>query len=263
MVAGELKRWHLTMKRRPLPAVTGAVALALLFFLIAWPWPALPGHGPLFVGQPRVTSVLVAFWIAAFTATGACAAQFATETRLGLLEPWFLGARPVVRLLEMRALARLVPGSLFGGGLVVASCACTGWRPSAAALMSVLVCLGACEVTTLGLILALIGAGLMMKRTRLLLWPVNVLALWAFLGVPAHFPEPEGLALLLPYASASSALRRAIECDAISPGRWALAWAVGYGCLVGGRRMLEAGAIACRRTGRLRACRTSTSGDPA
>ena len=126
-----------------------------------------------------------------------------------------------------------------------------------------LVCLGACDVTTLGLALAWIGAGLMTKRARWLMWPVNVLTLWAFLGSPGLFPEPDGLALALPYASASSALRQAIEHDTISPGRWALAWAVACGCLAAGRRMLEAGAISCRRTGRLRALRTSTLGDPA
>jgi hypothetical protein len=249
MVTAELRRLRILARRYPLETGSGIVVLLLMFLLFAYLGQAMSGRWAPFVGGPRVLAVLYAFWIAASSAMGSCAAQITTEAGLGLLEPLFLGTQPVTRVLEMRALAHLVQGTFFGAILVVAFCLGTRWLPSAAVLVSILVCLGACLVTTLGIALALSGVALMLKRTGPVLMPVNALTMWCLVGGPSALPAPSGLGLALPYASASSALRLVVEHDTISPLRWALAWAVAAACLFLGRRVLATCAMACRRSG--------------
>lgn len=249
MVAGELRRLQILARRYPLEAASGVVVLLSMFLLFAYLGEAMSGRWAPFVGGPRVLAVLYALWVAASSAMGSSVAQITTEAGLGLLEPLFTDGQPVTRVLEMRAVAHLVQGTVFAAILLVAFCGGTGWLPSPVVLLSFLVCLGACHVTTLGIALALSGVALLAKRTGPVLLPVNALTMWCLVGGPAVLPAPSGLGLALPYASASSALRLAVEHDAISPTRWALAWLVAAICLFVGRRVLAASAMACRRSG--------------
>jgi hypothetical protein len=249
MVNGELQRLLLLARRYPLEAGSGVLVLLFMFLVFAYLGQAMSGRWSPFVGGPRVLAVLYAFWIAASSAMGSSVSQITTEAALGLVEPLFLGTQPVTRVLEMRAIAQLVQGTLFGAALMAAFCLGTGWLPSPAVFVSVLVCLGACHVTTLGIALALSGVALTLKRVGPVLMPVNVLTMWAVIGGPSSIPAPSGLGLALPYASASSALRIAVEHDTISPLRWGLAWIVAVTCLYAGRRVLDACTVACRRSG--------------
>jgi hypothetical protein len=250
VLRGEIERLRLLLLRYALEAVASLVMFGGMFLVFAYLGSVMQGRLSPFDGDPRVLAVLYGVWMIVSTAAGGCTSQLGADAATGVLEGLFLTATPVVRILEMRALAHALHGIAMAAILLAAFCLGTGWLPSPAVVATLLACVAACTLTGLGLALALSGAALLSKRVGAMLIPINFLCMLAVMGGPARtLADPFDAAAALPFVAAAAALRQVLRDDTFAPGMLATAVLGALPCYLIGRGVLVRCIRACRRRG--------------
>jgi hypothetical protein len=250
LLRAEIERIRLHLARYPLEAAAGLLLFAFMFLVFAALGTVMDGRLSPFGRSPRVIAVLYGLWMIASTTIAGGPAQLAADAAIGVLEPLFLAAAPVTRILQVRALAHALHGLASSAVLLAVYCAATRWWPSAAVGAALAAGVAGCVLTSLGLAMALSGAALRFKRVGVLLLPVNFLCMLAVMAGPAQDAAAHASwTLALPFVAGSAALRIALEQGRPAPGLMALALLSALPVWLAGRAILARSAIACRRAG--------------
>jgi hypothetical protein len=253
LLCAEVERLRLLLARYALEAGASVVLFACMFLVFSWLGTVVDGRLAPFGGPPRVLAVLYVAWVLVSTTAGGSTSQLCTDAQIGMLESLFLGAAPVVRILEMRALAQALQGAAMGALLLLAFCLGTCWLPSFTVLATCVAAFAGCVVTAVGLALALAGATLLSKRVGALMMPINFLCMLALMGGPARAAEPLAWSAALPFVADAAALRQAVAHDVFASGTIAIALLGALPWYLVGRLVLACCVAACRRRGTIHA----------